>query len=178
MKIENRQRVLAIVAITAVVLLASDRLIFAPLTRAWKERAGRIAELKREVTQGAMLLERERVIRTRWIGMRTNTLPNNVSAAESEVLRAFDRWEQDSRISVTSKKPQWKRNEDDYMTFECRVDASGTLPALTRFLYEVEKDPLALKVESVEIASRDNNGQQLSLALQVSGLMLNPPNPP
>jgi len=178
MKIENRQRVLAIFAITAVVLLASDRLILVPLTRAWKARAGRIVELKREVTQGGMLLGRERVIRTRWSGMRTNTLPNNVSAAESEVLRAFDRWEQDSRISVTSKKPQWKRNEDDYMTFECRVDASGTLPALTRFLYEVEKDPLALKIESVEIASRDNDGQQLSLALQVSGLMLNPPTQP
>src|SRR5881397_2910947 len=157
MKIENRQRTLALVAITAVVLLASDRLILTPLTRAWKARAGRIAELKREVTQGGMLLERERVIRTRWSGMRTNTLPNNVSAAESEVLRAFDRWEQDSRISVTSKKPQWKRNEDDYRTFECRVDAAR-LPALTRFLYEVEKDPLALKVESVEIASRDNDG--------------------
>ena len=62
MKIENRQRVLAIFAITAVVLLASDRLILTPLTRAWKARAGRIAELKREVTQGGMLLERERVI--------------------------------------------------------------------------------------------------------------------
>jgi hypothetical protein len=178
MKIENRQRTLAIAAITVVVLLASDRLIFAPLTRSWKARAERIAELKREVSQGGMLLERERVIRTRWSAMRTNTLPNNVSAAESEVFKAFDRWEQDSKISVTSKKPQWKRNEDDYMTFECRVDASGTLSALTRFLYEVEKDPLALKVESVEITSRDNNGQQLSLALQVSGLMLNPPTQP
>jgi len=178
MKIENRQRTLAIIAITVVALLASDRLIFAPLARSWKARAERIAELKREVIQGGVLLERERVIRTRWSGMRTNTLPNNVSAAESEVFKAFDRWEQDSRISVTSKKPQWKRNEDDYMTFDCRVDASGTLPALTRFLYEVEKDPLALKVESVEITSRDNNGQQLSLALQVSGLMLNPPTQP
>jgi len=178
MKIEIRQRALAIAAITAVALLASDRLLFTPLTRSWEARADRIAELKKDVIQGGMLLERERVIRARWSAMRTNTLPNNVSAAESAVLKAFDRWEQDSRISVTSKKPQWKRSGDDYMTFECRVDASGTLPALTRFLYEVEQDPLALKVESVEITSRDNNGQQLSLALQVSGLMLDPPPQP
>ena len=51
------------------------------------------------------------------------------------------------------------------------------MSALTRFLYEVEKDPLALRVESVEITSRDNDGQQLSLALQVSGLLLNPQQP-
>jgi hypothetical protein len=33
---------------------------------------------------------------------------------------------------------------------------------------------LALRVESVEVAARDNNGQQLSLALQVTGLLLSP----
>jgi hypothetical protein len=63
------------------------------------------------------------------------------------------------------------------MTLECRVDGFGNLSALTRFLYDVEKDPMALKVEAVEIAARDNDGQQLSLALQVSGLLLNPQQP-
>ena len=64
------------------------------------------------------------------------------------------------------------------MTLECRIDALGSMPALTRFLYEVEKDPLALKVESMDITARDNDGQQLSLALQISGLLLNPPPQP
>jgi hypothetical protein len=58
------------------------------------------------------------------------------------------------------------------MTLECRADAFGNMQALTRFLYDVEKDPLALKVEAVEITTRDNDGQELSLALQVSGLVL------
>jgi len=178
MNINNRQQLLAFVAISAVALLASDRFLNSPLTRVWKERAGRVAELKKSVAQGTRLLEHDQMIRNRWDGMRTNMLPADVSTAENEVLKAFDRWEQESRINVSSKKPQWKRNSDDYMTFECRVDATGTMPALTRFLYEVEKDPLALKVESVEIVSRDNDGQQLSLALQVSGLVLNPPSQP
>ena len=91
-----------------------------------------------------------------------------VSAAENEVLRAFERWSQESRISISSIKPQWKRAGDDFMTLECRADASGSMQELTRFLYDVERDPLALRVESVEITTRDNNGQQLSLALQVS----------
>ena len=42
------------------------------------------------------------------------------------------------------------------------------------FLYEVEKDPVGLKVDSVEISSRDDNGRQLALGLQVSGLLINP----
>jgi hypothetical protein len=120
------------------------------------------------------MLQREDRIHERWDSMRTNTLPDNVSEAENEVLRAFERWSEDSRLSVSSIKPQWKRAGDDYMTLECRADAFGSIQALSQFLYNVEKDPLALKVEAVEITSRDDTGRQLSLALQVSGLLLNP----
>ena len=63
------------------------------------------------------------------------------------------------------------------MTLECRADASGSLSALTRFLYEIEKDPLALRIDSLEITARDNTGQQLSLNLQVSGLLLTTTSP-
>ena len=177
MKIDNRQQLLAVIAIAVVALWASDHLIISPLTRSWEARTARIRELRKSVSQGELLQQRERVIRDRWDSMRTNTLPDNVSAAENEVFKAFDRWSQASQISISSIKPQWKRNEDDYMTLECRADAFGNMSALTRFLYEVEKDPLALRVESMEITSRDNDGQQLSLALQVSGLLLNPQQP-
>ena len=178
MEIKNRQQTLAIAAIAAVALLASDRVIFSPLKDHWKARAERIAELKKNVNQGTLLLQREQAVRSRWNGMRTNALPNNLSAAESEVFKAIDRWSDESRISISSRKPQWRRDSDDYMTLECRIDALGSMSALTRFLYEVEKDPLALKVESMDITARDNDGQQLSLALQISGLLLNPPPQP
>jgi len=174
MQINNRQQMLAVVAAAGVGLLVADRLVMEPLKNAWKERSTRIVELRRAVTQGAQLRDRERTIRERWTGMKTNTLPENISAAENEVLRAFDRWSQDSRISIASIKPQWKQADDDYMTYECRADAFGNLQAITRFLYEIEKDPLALKIDSVEINARDTTGQQLSLGLQVSGLRLNP----
>jgi hypothetical protein len=172
MNFSNRQQLLGLAAILAVVLLAGDRLLFTPLARAWKERAAEIARLKKSVTQGSMLLQREKSIRARWDMMRNNTLADEMSVAENQVLQAFDRWSQESRIGVTSVKPQWKRNAEDYATIECRVDAFGSLSALTRFLYDLEKDPLGLKVDVVEITSRDPRGDQLTLGLQVSGLML------
>ena len=92
--------------------------------------------------------------------------------AEGRLLGAFDGWSRESRVSIMSIKPQWKRSDDDFMTLECRVDASGTLATITRFLYEIEHNPLALKVESVELNSRDTTGAQLTLGLQVSGLVL------
>jgi len=99
-------------------------------------------------------------------------LPENISMAESEVLQAFEHWSQISQINIANFKPQWKETDENYITLECRADAFGSIDALTRFLYNVERDPLALRIEAVEIAARDNNGAQLSLGLQVSGVTL------
>jgi hypothetical protein len=176
-KIKNRQQFLAILAATAILIFVGDKLLFSPLTKAWKARSTRIAALEKSLSQGSLLIERDRTIRERWQRMSTNTLPNNTSAAENIVLRAFDRWSQESRISITSLKPQWKQREDDYMTLECRADAFGDIQAITRFLYELEKDPLAVKVDMIELSARDKDGEQLALGIQVSGLLLSAQEP-
>lgn len=172
MKIKNRQQLLVILAGLTLALLLGDRLVVSPLASSWKARGNRIAQLRKDITQGSLLRDREQIIRNRWESMRTNTLPDNVSLAENEVLQAFEHWSQVSQISIANIKPQWKQTDDNYLTLECRADAFGSMDALTRFLYNVERDPLALRVESIEIASRDNDGNQLTLGLQVSGVTL------
>ena len=70
--------------------------------------------------------------------------------------------------------PQWKSDSEEYKTLVCRVDASGTLWMLSRFVYDIEKGPIGLKLDSVDFTSRDTSGRQLSLGLQISGLVLTP----
>jgi hypothetical protein len=172
MQIKNRQQVLIFVALGALLFFVGDHLVFTPLVNGWQARSKRIAELKQLIQQGDMLQQREETVRGRWSQMSTNTLSANASVAQSQIFKAFERWSQDSRMKVGSIKPQWKHN-DDFTTLECRANATGDIQSLSRFIYDAEKDPLAVKVDSVEITSRDNNGQQLSLVLQVSGLVLN-----
>ncbi len=177
MKIKSREHLLAIAAIAIVALLVGDRLVLTPLTQAWKARSARVVSLQKSIQKGALLLDREQTIRERWSMMETNTLPATVSAAENSVLKAVDRWAQASRISFTSIKPQWKEPSPEFKTLECRADAFGNLSSVARFLHELETDPLALKIEEIEITSRDNEGQQLSLAVRFSGLLLTEKNP-
>jgi hypothetical protein len=173
-KIENRQQFLIILTIAVVAVFAADRLVFGPLTKVWKARSVRIAELRREVADGSLLVQREKSLRARWDTMHKNALTNNASLAEQQLLKAFDSWSQESRVSITGLTPQWKHDADEYMTLECRVDASGDLATLCRFLYDIEKDPMALKFESIELSSRDNAGRELAMGLRVSGLVLTP----
>ena len=177
MKIDNRQQLLVAAAIGAITLLIADRLVFTPLTNLWKDSSGNIVELRKQVDDGALLIQREESIRKRWQEMQKNTLPGNTSLAEQQVLKAFDTWSRESRATVMAITPQWKHDSDDYMTLECRVDASGDLETLSRFLYDIEKDPMALKLQSLELSSHSDNGQQMTLALQVSGLVLTPSGP-
>ena len=180
MNLTSRQRLLAIIAIAVVALLAGDKLLVGPLIKSWQDRAERLAALRKEVAEGRALQSRGQSVRDRWQAMRKATLASEVSVAENQVLKAFDRWSQDSRVGVSSLKPQWKRGPSDYATLECRVDATGNLNALTRFLYDIEnarrvdRDPLALKIEVLELATRNDSGEQLTLGLQVSALQLNP----
>jgi hypothetical protein len=174
MKPQDRQQLLAWVAAGSVALLAATYLVFEPLARSWSARGAEIARLRKSAEDGTRLLERGDSLRARWESMRRHALTNQASLAENQLLKAFDRWTQDSRVGVSAIKPQLKRGDDDHATLECRVDAFGNLGALTRFLYNVEADPLALRLDVVEIAARDDRGEQLTLGLQVSGLILDP----
>lgn len=178
MTTENRQRQLFIATTLALGVLLCDRLFITPAARVWNERSTRIAQLKRSVSEGQDLIQRETSIRGRWKTMQDQALHREESAAENQMLKAFERWSQESRLTLSSIKPQWKRIDDTHHTLECRADASGSLSALTRFLYELEQDPLALRLDIAEIKSQDDNGEQLKLALQVSGLQLRLPQSP
>ncbi len=174
MKIENRQQFLTVLVVVAAALLVGNSLIYEPLSKWWSARSQQVVRLRKQVDDGDRLRQRAGGIRGQWEQMRTNTLPNNASLAEQQLLKAFDTWSHDSGATITGILPQWKKDADEYQTLNCRVEASGNLGTLSQFLYAIEKDPMALQLESVELSARDTGGQQLTLGLQISGLVLNP----
>lgn len=174
MNIQNRQQILGIIAGIAVGVLAVNYLVYNRLVDLWKVRSDRLTTLRTSVEKGQDLLLREGSLRDTWYRMRTNTLAPEVSAADSQMLRAFDEWSRDSGVAIGGLRPQWKRTDNDLQTLEYRADVTGNLPSLTRFLYLAEMDPLGIKIESVELTARDKNGDQIALALLVSGLQLRP----
>lgn len=174
MKIKNRQQLLMMAAAAVVGLFIADKVLYTPLTHWWTERSNSIADLRERVTRGKNMIDREHALRATWERMQTNTLPTDESLAEEQVLKAFRKWERDSRVTITSISPQSKHDADEYTTIQCRIEASGTIDNMNHFLYDLEKDPMALKLELVELSAHDTEGQQLLLGLQVSGLILTP----
>lgn len=171
----NRQRLLMFAAGAAVLVLILDSLVFTPATKAWQKRAAEITRLQKSVTEGRGMIARAQSTQGQWTKMQSEALPDDPSKAEQDLVTALDGWGRSCSIEIGSIKPQWKRGATSrYSLLECRIDATGTLNSLSRFLFEVEKSPLALRVDSIELTSRDDSGYKLSLGLLVSGLRLSP----
>ena len=173
-----RKKWLPYTAMACVGLLVADRLVLTPLTHHWQEQGTRIAELRESLERGTLLLEREDSLRDRWTAMRDDAIPADASAAENEVLKAAARWARDSRILLTGMVPQWRKHKSRYETLECRINAEGDLTTVTRFLRELETDPLAVRLEACEITAQDDQGRKLTLSARFSALRVPTPEKP
>ena len=172
MKIENRQQFLVLLTLATVALYVSVNFILTPLGGWWSARQTQIKNLRVQVSEGQMLIKREAGIRSRWTEMQANALPPNPSAAEQQFLKALDGWARGAGVDLTSLTPQWKNDSTNYLTLACRAETTGDMATLSRFLYSLEKGPLALKLDTVELTSRDAAGQQMTLGLELNGLAL------
>jgi len=170
-QIKNRQQLLVFGAIAIVALFAADKIIFTPLGSFWTARSKEIKKLETDVRSAKSLASQEQHLRARWAEMRRNTLPDDQSAAEQQLLKSLERWSRETGLKVTAINPQ-RHDGDDYSTLQCRLEGTGGINNLAQFLYAMEKDPMALRFENIEISSHDAEGQQLSIGLQVSGLIL------
>ncbi len=176
MKIENRQQFLVALTIAAAALFVAVNFIITPLAGFWSARQTEIRTLRAQVSDGNQLVRREAFVRDSWAEMQTNALPANTSLAEQQLFKAVDDWSRSSGAEVTSLMPQWKNDDTNYMTLNCRVETSGDLGALSRFLYDVERGPVALRLDSLEITERDKDGQELTMSAEINGLALLQPD--
>ena len=172
MKVKTRQDFLVVLTIAAAALFVGVNFVFTPLQNWWSARQAQVRDLREKVKDGNQLIKSETRVRQRWDEMRANALPASSSQAEQQFLKAVDGWARDSGAQITSLMPQWKNDATNYMTLNCRVESAGDLGALSRFIYDIEKGPLALRLDTVELSAHDNRGQQMTLGLEINGLAL------
>ena len=177
MENKNRERTLLIGVAVAIGLLVVNMVVINPLTTSWKERREEIAKLTEQIAAGNSTIKAATDIESKWDHMRTNTLPDNSTLAESKLFTAFQGWEQASQITADSHRPTMMEPDEQDSGFkneEFKVEAHGSLSQIFNFLYNVESSPMGLKVNSIELNSRDDQGRVLAVGLTVSGLILLP----
>lgn len=166
------KRMLIIVVMICLGALLFDKLVLGAAVEGWKRRAQRIKELELKIQDGERLIRLNRAdYEKQWAGMLQNSLPAERSESEQLIYDAMSRWSKVG-LTVTSQRPQWITDRDNNTRIEFRVVATGSIESITRFLYNVERDTRGLRVQDVEIGSKDESGANLSMSVLLTGVVL------
>ena len=108
----------------------------------------------------------------RWNDTNERSLTSEMSVAENRIMNSVSDWAGKSGLEVSSLKPRRMFGEKEFKKLEFRLAATGDMESVTRFLFELETDPLSLKLEDLDITARDNEGRDLALTVRFTGLIL------
>ena len=177
MTLSKRERLLAVAVIAGVALLVADRSAITPLLEsgAALEAEGQQAIL--DLEKGTLLFERRRLMAHKWQEMTAGGLASDPSEAEGRVLHAVRDWADEAGLALSSVKPE--RSEQEGEVGEITVLASGTGPmrSVARFLWQVETTALPLRILELQLGSRREGADDLSLQLRLSALYTKRPAP-
>lgn len=166
------KRLIMVVVMICVGLLIVDKLILGAVVAGWKSRAQRIGDLEKKLQDGERLITHNKAdYEKQWAYMLKNSLPPERSDAEQLIYNAMGQWSKFG-LTVTSQRPQWITDRDNNTRIEFRVVATGSMESIARFLYNVERDSRGLRVQDVEISSKDETGKNLSMSVLLTGVVL------
>jgi hypothetical protein len=169
---KNREKLLLMATGAAVALWLLNLLVISPLIDSWHSRSDELDKLKTEIADGGRLIQRKSIIQERWDFMRANALNSNPTVAERQLFTAFDRWVRSGGVAKGSFRAQLQDTDTNYTTVDCRTDVNGGIKNVSDFLKAMSKDPMADKLDSFVVTAKDDNGQLLTLDLNLSGLVL------
>lgn len=172
MALTSRERTIMIVAIAAVLILASDRYVLTPLMQKRSENKQMTQSLQAELEQSLSTLNRRKQLQVRWEQMHKDGLSSQADRTESLVLRFLQESAREAGLLLTSLQPEHSEVKADFGHIEFFVSGSGDMRAVTRFLWNLETTPLPLKIKAFQLGAADDTASQMSLQLTLSSIYI------
>jgi len=171
MVLSKRERMILIVAIVAVVMLIADKFIVGPISARREEIKTHKLELQAELENAQVLFSRQKLMERKWKTLLSDGLKNDAEA-ESKIARALDSWSKNAMLTLSSVKPERVASDKGLKEMTFVVAGTGTLEAVSRFLWQIETASMPVKVMDMQVGSSNETGQSMSLQLRLSAICL------
>lgn len=148
-----------------------DRFVLTPTLRRLQATGNQKQELLAQLSETQSLFERRGMLERKWKTMLSDGLGNDAEA-ESRIAKALDEWSVDTRLTLTSVKPDRVAGDKGLKEMTFVVAGKGRLDAVAKFLHRVETSELPLKVKDMQLGSASEAGDSMSLQLRLSALYL------
>jgi hypothetical protein len=171
--LSKRERYVAIATVAAVGILALDRFALDPLMASKTRLDTQVAKCQQNFDKARRLFANSRRKGHLWAEMQNNGLRRRDAAeAESQVLNSIREWAQDAGMSLSSVKPERTEKEKDFAKSTFRATGTGGMSQISRFIWHLETATIPLRVSDVQINSRKEGTDDLTVQLGISTIYL------
>lgn len=172
MALTDRERKIMIIALGAVLILVANQYILTPVMQKRSEAKQTRVELAAQVEQSLAALERKKILRQRWAQMQDDGLGKDVQKAESMVYRYIEDSSSRSGLELGSVQPDRVSAEDKLGKIDFVLSGTGSMAAVTRFMWELETANIPLKVKSYQLGSKNETAREMTLQMELSTIYL------
>ncbi len=170
MILSKREHKIAMVTLIVIVILFLDRFLFTPYI---KKRDMLMSEIENLVVQ----MRKSRGILLQWKELSSgweNTVKADRQTAETGIgsgtLNALRQWAEESNMSLSLLKPEGANKKEKLDEHIFQVVATGSMMNISRFLWKVESSQLPLKIKNLQLATRKEGSDDLTLQVRIGEL--------
>jgi len=172
MVLSKRERYIVIGTIIAVAALALDRYLLSPVLNRESQLEAQKQGLVRELDRAQSLFKRKKAAAAKWKEMVAGGLKQDASETENALQHAISQWSQDANLALSSVQPERAAQTGRSPEVAIRVVGTGPMSAVARFLWRAQTCPQPVKVVDMQVSSRREGTDDLSVTLHLSALYL------
>ena len=177
MILSRRERLIIAATLIVVAALVLDRYAVTPFLDARDAAEAQKQGLLDEMDRGRATLASEREIGPKWQKMVAAGLRRDPTEAESQVLHAVGDWATEAGLRLSSLKPERVPEKQHLQEINFQATGTGSMNAIARFLWRVETAGMPIRVKELQLGSRKEGTDDLTLQLRLSTLYQATPPP-
>jgi len=172
-----REQRIATLTLIAVGIFALDQLVLTPVLSMRDALTVRHERATDQLDDARSLLAENRTARKRIRELRAAGLGGEASVSESQLLNSMRSWAQSAGLKLASIRPDRATASQGLHEIVFQAGGEGTLRAVARFLFDIQTADIPIRVSELQIASRTDGADDLTLQLRVSTVWDDSPPP-
>lgn len=177
MAMSPRERWIAIGLGVVVGAYALDAVLLTPLTERLRIADKSIGDDTVALTTADGLQANQDVANRRWKELTGTTLKSDFSAAESQLLNRVRDVAQSSGLTLDSLKPERSEKQKDFQRMTYRAATTGNMKQTAKFLDALRTADIPLRLTDVQISSRKDGTDDLTMQAGIATIYVLPPEP-
>jgi hypothetical protein len=174
--LSKRERYIAVLTGAVLVLLGLYQFVLQPLKDQSDDLDMRTAQASADFMHLSKTVKLSKDARKELTAMTSGgKLSADATAAENILYTKVRDWAQDARMSPPSVQPtRSNEKEKDFFKLTFRVQGSGSMSQISRFLYEIKRTTIPVQINELQVTSNKENTDDLKLTLTISTIYLAP----